>query len=440
VADVPGSGDVQRSGVFWIATNPEQTSEGNLQLRRGASSELVVNPDFYPAMEVTTSRLAGGVTKRSFRFADDPGPQTLYGLLSSEESDDAVPVSIFQAHSTNWSGSTQTFRPIWSVVGGHVEPKHPYVGVRLQIHRYPFLAQPPAQLATGGAARINTSEEWIELVDLPPRSYREFERAVIAPICTLLTLATGQRIRPSGVQVSPHADTWWSIYTEAQVDENPAFPYALIRPADITAPILARWLDRANVLGSLPAGVASVSEGSLAVETQVLILTTIAEGLHRALHPDRVRFTPEHGKVVQNTATAAVHEIDPAAAKAVNGFLNHVHELGYGTRLQQLATRAEQLVPGITGQSNRWKNLVYDARNEYAHKPSTEWMSEADIDRAVTVAESLRWVLRLLLLDQAGLDSRLLATSFRDSQRYRFFLRDAADWQPTIYADTPDSA
>ncbi len=67
-------------------------------------------------------------------------------------------------------------------------------------------------------------------------------------------------------------------------------------------------------------------------------------------------------------------------------------------------------------------------------------MSEADIDRAVTVAESLRWVLRLLLLDQAGLDSRLLATSFRDSQRYRFFLRDAADWQPTIYADTPDSA
>ena len=42
MADVPGSGDVQRLGVFWIATNPEQTSEGNLQLRRGASSELVV--------------------------------------------------------------------------------------------------------------------------------------------------------------------------------------------------------------------------------------------------------------------------------------------------------------------------------------------------------------------------------------------------------------
>src|SRR6266511_3814378 len=83
-----------------------------------------------------------------------------------------------------------------------------YVVVRLELQRNPKQAQPPAQLATGGAARINTSEEWIELVDLPPRSYREFERAVIAPICTLLTLATGQRIRPSGVQVSPHADTW----------------------------------------------------------------------------------------------------------------------------------------------------------------------------------------------------------------------------------------
>jgi hypothetical protein len=211
VADVPGSGDVQRSGVFWISTNPKQTSRGELQLRRGASSELVVNPEFYPAMEVTTSLLPGGVTKRSFRFAEDPGPQTLHGLLSSEESGDAVPVSIFQAHSTNWSASTQTFRPIWCVVGGHVEPKHPYVGVRLRIHRYPLLSQSSAQLETGGVARINTSEGWIELVDLLPRSYRELERAVIVPVCTLLTLATGQRIRPSDVQVSPHADTWWPI-------------------------------------------------------------------------------------------------------------------------------------------------------------------------------------------------------------------------------------
>jgi hypothetical protein len=72
--------------------------------------------------------------------------------------------------------------------------------------------------------------------------------------------------------------------------------------------------------------------------------------------------------------------------------------------------------------------------------PFTEWMSDADIDHVVTVAESLRWVLRLLLLDQAGLDREQIAASFRDSQHYRFFLRDAADWQPKIYADTPGSA
>jgi Apea-like HEPN len=229
-------------------------------------------------------------------------------------------------------------------------------------------------------------------------------------------------------------------HTESQVGENPAFPYALIGPSDISAQILAHWLDRANLLGSLPAGVASVWQGSLAVETQVLILTTIAEGLHRALNPDRVRFTPDHGKIVQNVATAAVREIDPAAAKAVHGLLNHVYEPCFGTRLQQLAARAEELVPGITGQSNRWKNLVYDTRNEYAHKPSTEWMSEADIGRVITVAESLRWVLRLLLLDQAGLDSQLITASFRDSQRYSFFLRDAAAWQPKIYGDPSGSA
>jgi hypothetical protein len=162
-------------------------------------------------------------------------------------------------------------------------------------------------------------------------------------------------------------------------------------------------------------------------------LTTIAEGLHRALHPEVLRFTPERGKTIQTIATAAVRQIDAEAADAVSGYLEHVYEVGYGTRLRDLAIRAEELVPGITGDPTRWKNLIYATRNRYAHQPSTEWMEDADIDRILTVTQSLSWVLRLLLLDQAGLDLGLIANRFRDSESYSFFLSDAAEWQPRIY-------
>ncbi|GAA1647823.1 hypothetical protein GCM10009744_43890 [Kribbella alba] len=64
-------------------------------------------------------------------------------------------------------------------------------------------------------------------------------------------------------------------------------------------------------------------------------------------------------------------------------------------------------------------------------------MSEAEIDRLLTASESLRWILRLLFLDQAGLDPELMAARFRLSQRYNYFVRDAADWQPKVYSKKP---
>ena len=429
-----GTDPPQQAGVFWIASDPNEKRNGFLHLGRGATSELIVNPEFYSGVEATDIEVAAdGSTNGSIGYAKDRGPQTLHGRLTSDEIGESVPVSILQAHSTNWTGPNQTFRPIWSVVGGHIEPRHPFQGVRLRIPRYGPRSHDPVPLATGGTARFDTDGGWLELVDLPPRGHRELDRTVIRPVITLLALATGERIRPSDVQLSPDPDTWWPVYSASQVDDNPAVANPLIPLLEISIEVLATWLDRAHVLGPLPAGVASVLETNMAVETQVLILTTIAEGLHRALHPEVLRFTPERGKTIQTIATAAVRQIDAEAADAVSGYLEHVYEVGYGTRLRDLAIRAEELVPGITGDPTRWKNLIYATRNRYAHQPSTEWMEDADIDRILTVTQSLSWVLRLLLLDQAGLDLGLIANRFRDSESYSFFLSDAAEWQPRIY-------
>jgi hypothetical protein len=60
-------------------------------------------------------------------------------------------------------------------------------------------------------------------------------------------------------------------------------------------------------------------------------------------------------------------------------------------------------------------------------------MEEDDLDRVLTTAQSLRWVLRLLLLDQAGVDAELLGHRFAHHQRYQFFLTNAAQWRPSVY-------
>lgn len=435
----PFGANTQRAGVFWMATDPDETRSGLLYLAREASSELVVNAELYPAFEFTEVEVAAdGTTKSTVALSKDRGPQTLHGQVTLDETGESLPVSLLEAHSTSWNGSNQTFRPIWSIVGGHIEPRHPFRGVRLRIPRYGPRPHDPVALKTGGTARIDAAGGWLELADLPPRSYRELDRTVIRPICALLGLATGERVRPSDVELSPQPDTWWPVYTASQGGDKAAVANPLIPLLDISIEVLAVWLDRAHVLGSLPAGVASLWETDLAVETQVLILTTIAEGLHRALHPEALRYTPEIGKTIQTVASNSVRNVAIDAAQAVSSYLSHVHEVGYGTRLQDFAVRAEELVPGITGDPTRWKKLVYETRNKYAHQPSTEWLDEADIDRVLTVAQSLGWVLRLLLLDQAGLDAGLIAHRFRNSQSFGFFLSNAAEWQPHIYPTTFD--
>jgi hypothetical protein len=270
------------------------------------------------------------------------------------------------------------------------------------------------------------TEGWFELTLLPPSRYHELGRTVVRPLCTLLTLTSGVPVRPLAMQVAGEAGNWWPVHAGPRnVGEGTVqLLQQLIPLSDLTLNVVATWLGRANTLGPLPGTFASVLETDLSVEAQALILTTVAEGLHRVLYPDTQRFSVEHGDVVREAAVEAVRHVDESksTADAVNGFLSHVHEVSYAKRLQELAARAEELLPGITGKTAKWKALVYETRNRYAHQTSADWMEEDDLDRVLTTAQSLRWVVRLLLLDQAGVDAELLARRIAHHQRCQFFL------------------
>ncbi|HEX2320432.1 MAG TPA: HEPN domain-containing protein [Streptosporangiaceae bacterium] len=184
----------------------------------------------------------------------------------------------------------------------------------------------------------------------------------------------------------------------------------------------------------MPAVVADLAHvRPIALDTQVLLLTTVAAGLHRCLYRGDVRFEDDTAREVRDAAAAAVSSIHEKAEEAVRGLLGHVEDVGYGKRLARLAARVDSAVPGVTGKTNRWKSLVSDARNEYAHRLNTEFLEDEDFDRYLTVALSLRWLHTGVLLLQADISAEVLAAGFENHEPYQRFLADARQWQPRVY-------
>lgn len=189
-----------------------------------------------------------------------------------------------------------------------------------------------------------------------------------------------------------------------------------------------------NRLGPLPAVVADLAQANtISLDTQALLLATVAEGLHRRLYPEEVRFDEEIADRVQAAAAEAVGSIHEKAREAVHGLLSHVEEVGYAARLTRLASVAEEVAPGVTGRTSKWKRLVFEVRNEYAHRLRASFLDDKDIDDRLTVALSLRWLLTGVLLLQANIEPLLLRNRFVDHEPFQRFLADAQVWRPDIY-------
>lgn len=257
---------------------------------------------------------------------------------------------------------------------------------------------------------------------------------------SLFSLATGVICDVLDLQVQADAsrDAWLDVYSSAlelddgvqdQTDSN-----WLLHPGDLDLVNVAAWLDRVDLLGPLPPGVADLTRANLvSLDTQVLQLTSIAEGVHRALYPRQKQFEKKIAKDVQELATEAIRDKYPDLITNIRGLLGFLHQPSYSERIARLAKEIATSVPGVTGDTDEWKRAVTKARNQYAHRLRGEFLKSETVDRDLTVALSLRWLLTGLFLLQAGISPEMLSQRFRMYQRYTNFLSSASEWQPTIY-------
>lgn len=473
-------------GRFWLAEDNEHTVQGRLTLAEGACPRLALDQALTPTFrELDRPEQPDGTVVRTLGLADD-GPDheslVVHGTL-----EDGTLVTLVDAFTVERKHTLlapdagqdrQSLQASSALLGRHVGGRDErYTQIRLQLrHLEAWAALPdfaleeidpdqgwvtlafrgsdssPVSLAGGG--RLDLEQEptiefsklrggrigrvlWLRAVDLPPMTADDLDRRFVTPLTTLLTLATDTDCPPVAVQVATGPDQpWLTVHhsgLRAAAGEMLPTHKQLLPLAALGLDRVATWLDAAEKLGPLPPVVAATAAGpGRTLETQLLELTTVAEGLHRRLFPESRRLSPEQSSAARQAARGAVHDLDESVRTAVEGALKHLEEPSFPKRVEQLADCAAAAMPGVTGQRNRWKQCVTNSRNEFAHR-SYGFLENERILELLAVTRSLRWLLTGLLLLQTGLPRDQLATQANDHQPYVLFRRQAREWLPAVY-------
>jgi ApeA N-terminal domain 1 len=215
-------------------------------------------------------------------------------------------------------------------------------------------------------------------------------------------------------------------------------PRVLLPLGEVGLAGVATWLDTIVRLGPLPSVVARATDTrDDPLETQLLELTTAAEGLHRLILPQSKRMTDTQADEARSKALEAIKELVDDVRDAVQAALNHITDLSYPRRLLDLAQHVGQAVPGVTGNDTaQWKKRVVNTRISFAHALEKGFLSLDNAEESIAVLQSLRWLLTGLLLLQTGIDPATLGNRFKDYESYQLFLEQARIWLPAVYDTT----
>jgi len=443
-------------GEFWIAGRYDDRRPGYLKVAPQAAPTVEVLGQLTPWLR-ETRREAGssGSPVVTYEPLDDEstnGPFVIHGIDSSGTK--LTLMDAVTSYRNVFAPEKHGLRGAQAVVGAHLESREQsFECFRLRfeyLDAWRAVAKDPTKVPTaylegGGAVALHTlASPRVWLSGQTPNRFtlRGLDRLFERPIISLFTIAIGVRCEMLDIQIktAQSDDTWLDVFTSSlhfdDGSKGVGDPRWLLQPTDLGMDHVAAWLNRVDQLGPLPPGVADLArEGAISLEAQVLQLTTIAEGLHRALFPNETKFEKDVSKQVRDAAVAAATTVFPDAAETVKSLLGFLGQPSYPMRLKRLVEVVGEAVPGVTGDTDKWKSAVTKARNDYAHRLKNEFLESKDVDRYLMTALSLRWLLTGLLLLQADIAPEKLVERFTNYSEYQMFLTQAREWQPGIYGE-----
>jgi lipopolysaccharide biosynthesis regulator YciM len=122
--------------------------------------------------------------------------------------------------------------------------------------------------------------------------------------------------------------------------------------------------------------------------------------------------------------SAARQEHWPAYATYADVGIRCINEQTFRTRMTDLANGAQEALSNIVSGFVDWPRAVHEARNILAHQGTQRHDETIDqfYDLVIALSYSVAWVLRTVLLLEAGFDAATLQRAYRDSSRYNHHL------------------
>lgn len=468
-------------GTFWLPDNPDCTVRGRLSYGPLLAPALKLSGAITPALKLVSAVTDdSGNEVRELEPNDDSEGFTVHGMLASSprpvtlvscstvgrqqvvgvgvDLEEQAISALHLVRGAHTSGIDEKFTAAkirvanideWASLPGFSVSVGSSERVQLTYERPELLSartecgttvQPSEALRrswpqpTGGHI---TRECWILVEEFGELTNSQIGMQYLTPIISAMNFCIGAPSPVTSIRLRG-ADGWCEVW-HSNIREAPSksiTAHDVLLPLEVVGiEVIANFIDIARLTGPVAPVLADADSGlrRATLETQVLELTTVAEGIHRSLFDDEHRFThAEADRIRQLVATALAFEPE-RHGQVVSGFLRHLEEPNYKTRLRGLAGMAEELLPGVTGKTNRWITLTDRARNSFAHR-TQGFLTDDTINEYYAVSQSLRWVLIAVLLVQCDANTEECAKRIRENSRYRQFLRNMKDALPQVFA------
>lgn len=428
-------------GEFWSADRSTNRARGQFMdlFDRGAVAHLECNliPD--PRVSVFTN--ADG-RETGYAVSGDPARSveaflavTLHGTLDSGEA-----VTLLHAQNYGRAGWPPEYRAAVAVHGDHIAENQLFTAVRFRMDHPAWLAH----LSEGQACRVGDDgptltvqasedcDNWLVYESSKPVTLRQIEIRVVSGCVALLQLALysdeDRTIHETQVRIEP-TSPWLAVHGTGFCAERGSREHETLLPArQLTIERYATWITLHTKLDGLTWVVARPFNG--AVQTRVLLLTTLIEGFHRAMDDYQQAKFPDADSPALRRIGAAARTAAKVQAReeaidehAVDRAVTFHTEVSYRERAQAIIDEIRSAVPEVVESILDPAGRIVKARNNLAHQLNEHDDSsfETRVLEWLVVANTLSWLLRCFLLLRAGIEPDVLRERLRLFQQFGFF-------------------
>ncbi|WP_156959384.1 HEPN domain-containing protein [Nocardia sp. BMG51109] len=447
--------DEQFSGEFWDA-HVGKKQLGVLKIDCKNKPTLTVNGFIFDEKSVKIEHKPGETSlHRSMNAAEivaDFSPRTIWG-----QSDGGEKFTLLEAQGGYQLSLSRYFQQSFSAQfvlrGEHAAADQRYVAVRYKLD-IPVVGQMAGTSASfvelGGGeitAYIESRGQWLEFNFGEAMSLRQLENNAFLAFNTLASIALRHPLLLRETQIrTTSSSAWvtvWGRHSD-RLDPKSRSVQSLMSWDSITLDRVAQWVDLSARAETLVDAISSLDESD-PIESQIITIAAVAEGIHRKLYKKSVAAFPELSKsalrsirrvakkaAIEKFHEHGVHDTERLNA-ALDGSLAQIGDVKFRARMLDLAREVEVATPKeLLNAFQDWPKSVGYVRNKIVHQLDDEDDAvpldrEQLLDLIISVNYTLSWILRITLLYHAGFAPQIIKKGLLEDSNFEFAVANIFD-------------